>query len=214
MGEVINMDKFKRQRSLSLSMLLLLAEQLGRDIEDTRRNIAHDYRMGWLTQEEREWLLVAVESLPPLPVSDDEQGPEPKKKSRKPARRPWRSVPKDWQPGDDHRKMASELRVDFELELAKFRDHEFATTKKDPDATFRNWLRNAADRGTRRPAPGLMAHSAIRSEEEAEERRRIRNNLIEAALAGRFGTKAQAWAKSGEKLADLADKLEKVRRGR
>jgi hypothetical protein len=83
MGEVINMDKFKRQRSLSLSMLLLLAEQLGRDIEDTRRNIAHDYRMGWLTQEEREWLLVAVESLPPLPVSDDEQGPAPRARSRR-----------------------------------------------------------------------------------------------------------------------------------
>jgi hypothetical protein len=52
-------------------------------------------------------------------------------------------VPEGWQPSDQHRQIASECCVPFELELAKFRDHEFSTPKHDPDATFRNWLRNA-----------------------------------------------------------------------
>jgi hypothetical protein len=59
----------------------------------------------------------------------------------------WRRVPEDWQPTDEHRALASGLRVSFELELAKFRDHEFAAARKDANAAFRNWLRAA------RPAP-------------------------------------------------------------
>jgi hypothetical protein len=42
--------------------------------------------------------------------------------------------------------MAKDLAVDLGLELAKFRDHEFDKLRSDPDATFRNWLRNAQPR--------------------------------------------------------------------
>jgi len=55
----------------------------------------------------------------------------------------WRRVPEDWQPTDEHRAIAADLRVNFELEFAKFRDHEFAAARKDANAAFRNWLRAA-----------------------------------------------------------------------
>lgn len=67
------------------------------------------------------------------------------------AGRPWRRVPGDWTIKPDQRSLALGLLVDVELEADKFRDHEFATPKRDPDATFRNWIRNAAKR------PGAFA---------------------------------------------------------
>lgn len=50
--------------------------------------------------------------------------------------------------------MATALGVDLELEMAKFRDHQFRDPRTDPDATFRNWLRNArpTNGGGRTPA--------------------------------------------------------------
>lgn len=70
----------------------------------------------------------------------------------KPKRR-WRKVPTEWQPTEEHRALARERGVDFELELSRFRDHEFASPKSDANATFRNWLRNA--RPTRAPVTQL-----------------------------------------------------------
>lgn len=58
-------------------------------------------------------------------------------------RKRWRKVPDDWEPKGTHRSMAAARGIDFDLELAKFRDHEFASAKSDADATFRNWLRSA-----------------------------------------------------------------------
>jgi hypothetical protein len=58
-------------------------------------------------------------------------------------RQPSRRCPKDWEPTDQHRRMAEDEGIDFERELAKFRDYEFAAAKVDWDATFRNWLRAA-----------------------------------------------------------------------
>jgi hypothetical protein len=79
------------------------------------------------------------------------QIPEPKKlKTKDPKPVAWRRVPSGWMPNDQHRAIAAECCVPFELELAKYRDHEFNTPKRDPDATFRNWLRSA--RSTR-PTP-------------------------------------------------------------
>jgi hypothetical protein len=37
--------------------------------------------------------------------------------------------------------------MDFEAELAKFRDHEFRDPHTDWDATACNWIRRAVDRG-------------------------------------------------------------------
>lgn len=55
----------------------------------------------------------------------------------------WRRVPENWAPNEAHRALAASRNVTLELEVAKFRDHEFASAKSDADATFRNWLRQA-----------------------------------------------------------------------
>lgn len=57
----------------------------------------------------------------------------------------WKRVPETWVPNDQHRALASELGVHFETELANFRDFDFTRPKKDPDATFRTWLRKACE---------------------------------------------------------------------
>ncbi len=64
-----------------------------------------------------------------------------KSKSTKP--KPWRRVPEIWEPNAQHRELATELGVNLEGELSKFRDHEFRASKTDADAAFRTWLRNA-----------------------------------------------------------------------
>src|SRR6188768_3552880 len=74
--------------------------------------------------------------------------PKPKREP-KPKALTWRRVPESWQPSPEHRQIARDLRIPFDLELAKFRDHEFTVPKRDPDATFRNWIRNA------KPSPAL-----------------------------------------------------------
>lgn len=75
----------------------------------------------------------------------------------------WKRVPQDWQPNDAHRALATQLRVSFQSELESFRDHDFSSAKRDPDGTFRNWLRRSAQfqRTSNRAAPpqrGLAPH--------------------------------------------------------
>lgn len=55
-----------------------------------------------------------------------------------------------WTPSDAHRQQASEKGIDVALEAAKMRDWAISKgeSRKDWDATFRNWIRNA------RPTPG------------------------------------------------------------
>lgn len=64
-----------------------------------------------------------------------------------------RRVPLSWQPTLEHLDLARDLRIDLSSELDKFRDFEFRYGHSDWDATFRNWLRKAAEitpRQTRR----------------------------------------------------------------
>ena len=65
---------------------------------------------------------------------------KPKKKTNRA-----RQLPEDWEPNSGHHEVAEQMGANFDLELAKFRDHAKAEewTKKDWDATFRNWLRNS-----------------------------------------------------------------------
>lgn len=65
----------------------------------------------------------------------------------------WRRIPESWKPNDSHRKLALENGLNIALEEQKIRDHEFARTKSDPDATFRNWLRSAAGSSPAASAP-------------------------------------------------------------
>jgi hypothetical protein len=87
-------------------------------------------------------------------------------KQPRPAR--WKRVPETWQPTASHRELAAELGVNFDLELAKFRDHDYRVTKTDADAAFRTWLRNAV---TFAPRGGFKAgppQRGVRSEAEAQ----------------------------------------------
>jgi hypothetical protein len=100
------------------------------------------------------------------------------KRVRKARRAAWKRVPEDWNPKPEHEQIANEEGVDFDRELSKYRDWHFARSRVDPDATFRNWLREAGERsrrnGTRpvsRADSQLQRQLARVAELEAEERR-------------------------------------------
>lgn len=88
--------------------------------------------------------------LPPAGGSTTEPDSDPKPKRGRKGK-----PPADWQPTDAHRAIASERGVDFSLEVAKFRDHEFATPRSDYDAAFRNWLRSATPQRRSGTAPRM-----------------------------------------------------------
>jgi hypothetical protein len=70
-----------------------------------------------------------------------EGGKQPRGKPRQPK---WRNVADahpDWKPNGFHEALAARYRRDLRLEAAKFRDHDFAVPKTDPDRAFNNWLR-------------------------------------------------------------------------
>lgn len=68
----------------------------------------------------------------------------------------WRPDPSDFQVAVDEGLMPGET----ERALAKFRDHTFATARSDWSATFRNWIRKAAEEknrnDTRKPTDKLQ----------------------------------------------------------
>lgn len=60
--------------------------------------------------------------------------------------------PSDWQPNQSHADLGGSLGMDLRdisAESFAMKDHTFATARKDWDATFRNWLRTAAERKQR-----------------------------------------------------------------
>jgi hypothetical protein len=57
----------------------------------------------------------------------------------------WKFCPADFQPSEAHRLLARQLTVNLEVELAKFRDHEYAKPKTDPGRAFATWLRTASE---------------------------------------------------------------------
>jgi hypothetical protein len=63
--------------------------------------------------------------------------------------------------------------VDAELELAKIRDFEFSVPRRDPDATFRTWLRTAAERQGRQPARSGGETAADITKRAVERARRL-----------------------------------------
>lgn len=68
------------------------------------------------------------------------------------AKKKWKIVPDEWQPTEAHHKLARELGVDLNGELAKFREWEFKEPKTDADRAFNRWLRNAKPSVVSRPA--------------------------------------------------------------
>ncbi len=105
----------------------------------------------------------------PLVTTPDQTRPNQTKEKREPSPTPrrWRRVPDTWQPSPAHLELAKQLGVNAAQQEALFRDHEFATPKTDPDATFRTWLRRASSFASGAPAgggkpPGLVQHEANR----------------------------------------------------
>jgi hypothetical protein len=154
------------------------------------------------------------------------------KRSPGPSKKNWRRVPVDFEPGDEHRRIAGEEGKDFERELARFRDHEFATPKTDANATFRNWLRNeyggarssfrgetAADRRTReqlgrvdmlvQQEQRVKTYADIEREEAAAERAalaRRKHAAAETPAERRFREQSEhADALRAEELRGLGD---------
>jgi hypothetical protein len=75
-----------------------------------------------------------------------ESSANPKKKGKS-----WTRVSSDWLPSNAtvtalKGECNGACNVDLELELRKFKDHEFAKPHYDEDATFRNWVREAISR--------------------------------------------------------------------
>jgi len=96
-------------------------------------------------------------------VPEEELRSKTKSKSTDPARA--RRCPLSWQPNLAHVSLANEIRVNLGAEVEKFRDYEFGVPKSDWDATFRNWLRNAAEKSrprARQPTADERKLEAIR----------------------------------------------------
>jgi hypothetical protein len=57
-----------------------------------------------------------------------------------------KALPEDFCPTDDHERLAADLQLNLQAELAKFKDHHAAkgSAFKDWSAALRTWLRNAA----------------------------------------------------------------------
>jgi hypothetical protein len=94
-----------------------------------------------------------------------------------------RRVPSNWEPNVGHRDLARVRNVEFDSELAKFRDYEFARGKSDWDATFRNWLRNADER---RPQAGFAKRRQTADERKLEAIRRS-DELFDRLTRGAHG---------------------------
>ena len=94
-------------------------------------------------------------ALPPDPDRSPDRSPDQDhvREPRKRGTRAVRIVPSDWQPQPEDAQLAPEQLV---LELAKFRDHEFAAAKSDWNSTWRNWQRKTQEwsRGQQAPRAG------------------------------------------------------------
>jgi uncharacterized protein YdaU (DUF1376 family) len=75
--------------------------------------------------------------------------------------------PDDFAPDPDAIAWAAEIApgVDISAETAKLRDHTFSTARSDWPATWRNWIRKAAEAPRRTPANGSMPEPEWRREQ-------------------------------------------------
>lgn len=105
-----------------------------------------------------------------------------------------RRCPEDWQPNDGHRHLALSLGVDLLSELEFYRDYTFATARKDWDATFRNWLRTAAEKHSRSNGNG-NGKAPQGTGEDAGELQRRRQQEVENAEA-EFQVQRNAWKRA------------------
>jgi hypothetical protein len=149
---------------------------------------------------------------PVVPLPGDAHAPvsEPAAQPKRSERRKPRCVlPEEWRPNEEHLKRARELGLNCRLERDKFRSHADAAGRvmANWDAAFTTWLLNAQNFAPRGAGASQSRGTAL----PEEERRLVRNRLLDDAKAGLYGPKAKEWADSGKGLAELADKLEAQR---
>lgn len=96
----------------------------------------------------------------PKATKEATKGSKQGKRSGTSSSKRWTRVPDSWTPTEGHQELATELGVNLQAELPKFRDHEFGKPKSDADACFRTWLRNAKEfaRGPRNARPRQPNH--------------------------------------------------------
>jgi hypothetical protein len=92
---------------------------------------------------------LAAPTAPPVPLKLEVLKP-PRKRSEQARAARWRRVPPTWAPDSSHRELARKLGVDFDSQLALFKDHEYRDPKSDADACFRTWLKRALEFGPQR----------------------------------------------------------------
>jgi hypothetical protein len=85
------------------------------------------------------------------------------KQARARTRKGTRRCPADWQPREEEAALAASLGLDGEWQAEKMRDHTFSTPRSDWDATYRNWLRDAVDRGQARNGNGRHSSAPPRA---------------------------------------------------
>jgi hypothetical protein len=94
---------------------------------------------------------------PPSAKSTSRRKAEPKP-PKPPKPKPEHFVPDGWEPNEGHHARAKELGVLLNLEMQKFKAHEFRVPKTDWDRAFTRWLTNASQFssssgfGVRRPS--------------------------------------------------------------
>lgn len=92
------------------------------------------------------------DALQPAMLGDDLSNAEREKESKRDSSAPKRAskLPDSWTPTAEHQAQAAQAGINISLEVEKMRDWALSKgeTRKDWNATFRNWLRNA------RPTPG------------------------------------------------------------
>jgi len=103
----------------------------------------------------------SISPLPPVGGNSDQDSEAKPKRGRK------GKPPADFEPTDAHRSIARERSVDFDLELAKFRDHEFQRAIVDHDAAFRNWLRSASPARARANSVPRVGEAGYRRQPDA-----------------------------------------------
>ncbi|HEY7766781.1 MAG TPA: hypothetical protein VIB55_01290, partial [Longimicrobium sp.] len=126
----------------------------------------------------------------PASPGDETRGDD---KSTKGERRPLRRCPAEWQHTDEHRRLAVTLGVDVATCADEMRDHTFPTGRMDWDATFRNWLREAARRQNRGRPAGASPVTAAEREGEDATRRALRLDQEREDRKQREQDEREAW---------------------
>lgn len=126
-------DRKRRQREREHEAQIA---EMSRAVTQGHADVTHGHARGEESREEQ------IQDPPPASLS------VPPAKAPRASRR----CPEDFTPSPDLVAEVAAPGVNVARELAKFRDHTFKTARSDWPATFRNWLRDAADRA--KPAGG------------------------------------------------------------